>query len=137
MTDEELQEKMEGAPKTFGEALPILSVGSQEQERDVTIVKFLEEIPTPKPSPKDPTKLLAYAKVELLRDHKGWDSKEKKQIPLKKGDNAVMNLKRHGGLWVAIQSFAPVKGKSLIIGTLGRVKMQKGFGYDYRIKALA
>jgi hypothetical protein len=135
-SDEQLQEELESAPKTFGEGLPILSVGSKDQERDVVIVKFLEEVPEPKPSPKDPTKMLAYAKAELLRDHKGWDSKEKKQIQLKVGDKVVMNLKRHGGLWMAIQAFKPILGKSLIIGTLGRVKMKKGFGYDYRIKAV-
>lgn len=137
LSDEELQEQLESEPKTFGEGLPILSVGSEDQQRDVAIVKFLEDIPVPKPSPKDPTKLLAYTKAELLRDHKGWDSKDKKQIELKKGDKVVMNLKRHGGLWIAIQAFKPLTDKKLIIGTLGKLKMKKGWGYDYRIKQLA
>jgi hypothetical protein len=51
LTDQELIEKSESAPKVGGERLPILSVGSEEQSRDVTIVKFLEEIPEPKPNP--------------------------------------------------------------------------------------
>ena len=138
-SDEELQDQLENVPKSVGESLPILSIGSKERQRDVTIVKFLEEIPVPKPHPttRNPNKEIAFTKVELLRDHSGWDSKAKRAIPLKKGAKCAMDLKRHGGLWVAIQAFKPILNKSFIIGTLGQIQMKKGFGYDYRIKELA
>lgn len=132
---EKAMEELEKEPAVFGEKLPIVSVGSEKQLKDVVFVKFLGE-PTVKPSFKDPKKEIAYVKIALLKDHSAYDSATKKEIPLTKGARAVINLKRHAGLWSAMESFKPLTDKSFVIGNLGRIKTKKGHACDYRVKQL-
>jgi hypothetical protein len=125
-------EEMEKEAPTFGESLPILSVGSEEKQKDVAFVKFLAE-PEVRKSQKD--KDIAYTKVQLLQKHAVYDSATKKEVPGEKDAEVVINLKRHAGLWRAMDALKPLTNKSFVIGNLGKVKTKQGkFCWDYRIK---
>lgn len=142
------------------EGLPNISVGSEEQPKDVIAVTFTQPVPElkigTKPDRNGKYKEFAWINVTVLHPHEGYDGKSKKAVKLKKGDKASMNLKRHANLWAwakqalqAQETEEVVDGKivkkttfngsldkrSFIIGTMGIVKTGKGNkAFDYRVK---
>ena len=126
-------------PMGIGEGLPNISVGSEEQPKDVISIKFLESAPELKTSTKPDRngrfKNYAWINVEVLHPHEGYDCKAKQSVKLKVGDKATINLKRHANLWSWAKGVGDLKNRSFIIGTMGIVKTSKGNkAFDYRIK---
>ena len=115
--------------------LPSVSVGSIENPKDILAVKF-ETDAVVEESKKEPGKFYAWAEVEMLYAHEGWNSQDKEACDLQKGDHARINLCRHANLRNWFEKNKPLKGRSFIIGTLGRVKTKKGSAFDYRIKEI-
>ena len=129
---EELEElKGETLPASGFANVPTISVS----DNDLIKIKFLAE-PIEK-TLKD-NKEIAYADCELLADHVGYDREKQDEIPLKKGDKASINLKRHKILWQQYINHKPVNGKSFIIGIVGELPSKKGKpAKDYRWKEIA
>ena len=129
---EELEElKEETLPASGFANVPTISVN----ENDLIKIKFLAE-PIEK-TLKD-NKEIAYADCEVIQDHAGYDREKREEIPLRKGDKASINLKRHKILWQQYLNHKPVKDKSFIIGIVGTLPTKKGKpAKDYRWKEIA
>lgn len=125
----------DATPAGISSGLPSVSVGTIENPKDVGAFKFLTDAEI-KESNKTPGKFYAWAEVEVLYPHVGYDSAEGKEVDLKKGEHARINLIRHANLRRWFEDNKPLKGRAFIIGTLGRVKTKKGAAFDYRIKEI-
>lgn len=123
------------APAGMSGGLPSVSVGSIEEPKDIAAVKILSE-PVIEESKKQPGKFYAWAEVQLLYPHTGYDSQNQEVVDLEKGAKARMNFLRHANLKNWLEKNKPIKDRSFIIGTLGRVKTKKGSAFDYRIKEI-
>jgi len=130
--DAEIMEKLESTPSiTTFETLPTVSV----QVKDVVFIVFDGE-PDVKKSPKDNTKELGYANGRLLKEHRIWNRKEKKEEQGKVGQKVSMNLKRHINLWRGMEANLPITGKAFVIGNLRKVKTKTGYACDYRVQQI-
>ena len=126
---EELKETTQ--PISGFENIPTVSVN----DNDLIKVKFLGE--AREATRKSDQKPFAYATVEMLAPHAGYDREKKEEIPLKAGDKAAINLKRHATLWKQAQANAPLTGKKFIVGIVGTLPSKKGNpAKDYRFKQL-
>jgi len=126
--DKALKEIKEEAPAGF-ENLPLVSV----QPKEVIFVEFLTD-PVEKIGKDGREK--AFANVEMLKGHRGWNSQAKAEITLKTSEKAAINLKRHVVLWSNAQANMPLKGRRFAIGNLGKVKTKLGSACDYRWKEI-
>ena len=126
---QELKETTE--PISGFENVPTVSVN----DNDLIKVQFLGE--AREGTRKSDQKPFAYATVEMLAPHAGYDREKREEIPLKAGDKAAINLKRHAILWKQAQANAPLKNKKFIIGIVGTLPSKKGQpAKDYRWKVL-
>lgn len=125
---EQLMEEMETESPGFGNE-PSVSV----QTGEIIFVKFTGE---PAEKIRKDGKEIAYAELELLKDHEGWDGQTKKPVKVKKGAKAAMNLKRHAGLWRLMNERRPLTGRIFAIANMKqKIKTKKGtFACDYRVR---
>jgi len=111
------------------ENLPTVSC----QANNVIMVQFMAE---PEIRCDKEGKEHAFAELIVLTKTEGWDRTQKREITLKAGTKASMDLKRHGGLWAIMGKMTPITNKAFVIGNLGKVPVKKGSAYNYKIQEI-